>query len=56
MRMYVTENEGGSATLSWKRPASILKDCEDEGGDDLTAIAEELDARIDELGRLATSQ
>ena len=56
MRMYVTENEDGSATLSWKRPVSILKDYEDEGGAELTAIAEDLDARFDELGRLATSE
>ncbi len=56
MRMYVTENEDGSATLSWKRPTSILMEYEDEGGDELTAIAEELDARFDELGRLATTE
>lgn len=55
MRMYVTENEDGSATLSWKRPTLILMDYEDEGGEELTAIAEELEARFDELARLATS-
>ncbi len=56
MRMYVTENEDGSATLSWKRPSSILIDYADEGGEELAAIAAELDTRFDELARIATSE
>lgn len=55
MRMYVTENSDGSATLSWKIPTAILTAYEDEGGDELIAIGKELDARFDELGRIATS-
>ena len=53
MRMYVTENEDGSATLSWKLPTAILAAYEDEGVDELMVIAKELDAKFDELGQLA---
>lgn len=44
MRFYVTEEDDGSATLSWKTPSHVLSPYAEEGGDELAAIGEELDA------------
>ncbi|MBB3189532.1 DUF302 domain-containing protein [Halomonas cerina] len=46
MRFYVTENDDGSATLSWKTPSHLLSPYMDEAGEELEAIARELDARF----------
>ncbi|SLN56336.1 hypothetical protein TRL7639_03016 [Falsiruegeria litorea R37] len=46
IRMYVTENEGGTATLSYKLPSHVMAPYSDEGGAALAAIAQELDARF----------
>ena len=43
IRMYVTENADGTATLSYKRPSTVFAPYADEGGADLMAIAAELD-------------
>lgn len=43
MRFYVTENDDGSATLSWKTPSHLLAPYADEAGDELDAVARELD-------------
>lgn len=43
IRIYVTENEDGTATLSYKTPTFVLSPYMAEGGDDLAAIATELD-------------
>ncbi|SOH92700.1 Uncharacterized conserved protein, DUF302 family [Monaibacterium marinum] len=43
IRMYVTEDEDGTATLSYKTPTFVLSPYMAEGGDDLAAIATELD-------------
>ena len=43
IRMYVTEDEDGSATLSYKTPSHVFAPYLDEGGADLKALAEELD-------------
>ncbi len=44
IRMYVTENADGSATLSYKTPTHVFSPYFDEGGAELEKIAGELDA------------
>lgn len=44
IRFYVTENADGTATLSYKTPGAVFGPYLDEGGDELGAIAAELDA------------
>ena len=44
IRFYVTENEDGTATLSYKMPSHVFGPYLAEGGADLAAIAAELDA------------
>ncbi len=46
IRFYVTENPDGSATLSYKTPSLVLAPYAGEGGEDLGALAGELDARF----------
>jgi uncharacterized protein (DUF302 family) len=46
IRMYVTEDSDGSATLSYKTPSMVFGPYFDEGGDDLRALAAELDAKF----------
>jgi uncharacterized protein (DUF302 family) len=55
VRFYVTEEPDGTATLSWKMPSFVFAPYLDEGGDDLAAIAEELDAKFDSIASRATS-
>lgn len=43
IRLYVTEDEDGTATLSYKTPTHVLAPYMDEGGPKLEALAEELD-------------
>lgn len=44
IRLYITENADGTATLSWKRPSHVFAPYMDEGGAELEALATELDA------------
>ncbi|HUS54811.1 MAG TPA: DUF302 domain-containing protein [Thermohalobaculum sp.] len=44
IRLYVTENADGTATLSYKTPGAVFAPYLDEGGAELSAIAVELDA------------
>jgi uncharacterized protein (DUF302 family) len=44
IRMYVTQNADGTATLSYKTPTFVLTPYMEEGGFELEAIAAELDA------------
>ncbi|UAB87507.1 DUF302 domain-containing protein [Ruegeria sp. SCSIO 43209] len=46
IRFYVTENEDGTATLSYKTPSFVFAPYADEGGDALREIATELDAKF----------
>ena len=46
IRMYVTENPDGTATLSYKMPSHVFSPYFDEGGDELRAIAAELDEKF----------
>lgn len=44
IRFYVTEDADGTATLSYKLPSAVFAPYMDEGGDELRAVASELDA------------
>ncbi len=44
IRFYVTENDDGTATLSYRTPSAVFTPYLDEGGAELSAIAAELDA------------
>jgi len=44
IRFYVTENEDATATLSYRTPSAVFAPYLDEGGEELSAIAAELDA------------
>ena len=43
IRMYVTENEDGTATLSYKEPSTVFAPYIEEAGPDLAAAAADLD-------------
>ncbi|WP_234250040.1 DUF302 domain-containing protein [Billgrantia desiderata] len=43
IRFYVTENEDGSATLSWKTPSHVFAPYIEQAGPELEAVAVELD-------------
>ncbi|MFK7942710.1 MAG: DUF302 domain-containing protein [Paracoccaceae bacterium] len=56
IRMYVTSNPDGTATLSYKKPTMVLSPYFDEGGEDLRQIAEELDGKFAAIAaRVVTS-
>ncbi len=54
IRFYVTEDNDGTATLSWKAPSYVFSPYFDEGGEELRAIAEELDAIFKAIAARAT--
>lgn len=56
IRMYVTEDEDGTATLSWKKPSHVFEPYAESGGEELKAIAEELDQIFEAIGRTATDK
>ncbi|MGR3759745.1 DUF302 domain-containing protein [Roseobacteraceae bacterium NS-SX3] len=53
VRMYVTENASGSATLSYKLPSHVFAPYGDEGGETLAALAAELDQRFGAIAQRA---
>lgn len=53
IRMYVTEDTDGSATLSYKTPSMVFSPYFDEGGDDLRALAAELDGKFKAIAERA---
>lgn len=53
IRVYITENEDGSATLSYKTPSAVFAPYMDEGNDALKELALELDALFAKLTREA---
>ncbi|MEM9370543.1 MAG: DUF302 domain-containing protein [Pseudomonadota bacterium] len=53
IRFYITENDDGSATLSYKSPTTVFTPYFDEGGQGLRDLAAELDARFDAIARAA---
>lgn len=56
MRFYVTENDDGSATLSWKTPTHLLSPYLDEADAELEAVARELDALFAAIAKRATEE
>ena len=52
IRFYVTEDEDGTATLSYKTPSHVFRPYFAEGGDELVALATELD---EIFARIATA-
>lgn len=55
VRFYLTEDSDGTATLSWKKPSFVFAPYLDEGGDDLAAIAGEIDAKFDAIASRAAN-
>ncbi len=54
LRLYVTENDDGTATLSYKLPTVVFSAYPD-GGPELAALATELDAILAEIAENAVS-
>ncbi len=46
VRLYVTENSDGTATLSYKLPSEVFAPYVATGGEELAAMAAQLDARF----------
>ena len=53
IRFYITENEAGGATLSWKTPSFVFASYMQEGGDALAGLAAELDAVFEKIAARA---
>jgi uncharacterized protein (DUF302 family) len=56
IRFYVTENPGGMATLSYKKPSLVFAPYFDEGGAALRAVADELDKIFARIADAATKE
>lgn len=54
IRFYVTENADGTATLSYKMPSHVFQPYMVEGGAELAALAQDLDARFAAIAASAT--
>jgi uncharacterized protein (DUF302 family) len=54
IRFYVTENPGGTATLSYKKPGFVFAPYLDEGGEALRQLAVELDGIFARIAEAAT--
>ena len=53
VRMYVTENEDGTATLSYKTPSLVFAPYADDGGAELVTLATQLDGLFASVARAA---
>ncbi|WP_291869826.1 DUF302 domain-containing protein [Bradyrhizobium sp.] len=56
IRIYVTENQDGTATLSYKKPSTVFAPYADEGGDTLKSVGAELDVIFAKIAERATSE
>lgn len=56
IRIYVTENQDGTATLSYKKPGTVFAPYTDEGGDALKSVGAELDEIFAKIAERATSE
>lgn len=54
IRFYVTENDDGTAKLSYKTPSFVLAPYMDEGGAALNSLAQELDVIFEQIAADAT--
>ena len=55
-RFYVTENQDGTATLSYKKPSFVFAPYFDEGGEALKTLADELDKIFARIAEAATKE
>lgn len=55
VRFYVTENEDGTATLSYKTPSHVFSPYFEDGGAELETIAGELDDAFASISDTATN-
>ncbi|WP_293575975.1 DUF302 domain-containing protein [Phaeobacter sp.] len=55
LRLYVTETESGTGTLSYKTAAHVFGPYADDGGAAVLEIAAELDARLKAIAEMAIS-
>lgn len=55
IRIYVTENQDNTATLSYKKPSTVFGPYADEGGDALKSVGAELDEIFAKIAERATS-
>ena len=53
IRFYITANDDGTATLSYKTPSLVFAPYETEGGKKLKQIAVELDRIFDHIAQMA---
>ncbi|MGR3462077.1 MAG: DUF302 domain-containing protein [Roseovarius sp.] len=56
IRLYVTEDADGTATLSYKTPSHVFAPYAEEGGAALRALADELDAVFEDVARAAVAE
>lgn len=56
IRLYVTENADGTATLSYKTPSHVFAPYVAEGGEALRGLGEELDAVFEGVARTAIAE
>ena len=56
IRLYVTEDADGTATLSYKTPSHVFAPYAEEGGAALRALADELDAAFEDVARAAVAE
>src|SRR5918996_2239040 len=56
LRLYITENTDGTATLSYKTAAHVLAPYADEGGQALTALATELDTILEQIAEQGANE
>ena len=56
IRVYITENSDGSATLSYKKPSTVFAPYMKEGGDKLKNLADDLDTLFASLVKQASGK
>jgi uncharacterized protein (DUF302 family) len=56
IRMYVTEDDDGNASLSYRRPTTVFNPYFDEGGAALRDLAAELDGIFENVAKTAISE
>lgn len=55
IRLYLTENADGTATLSYKTPGAVFQPYADEGGQALQDLSDELDAVFRDIATAAAA-
>lgn len=56
IRLYVTEDADGTASLSYKTPTAVFLPYLDDGGEDLRALATELDGIFETVAQTAVAE